>query len=111
MVKSIDAVLSRGERIEILVDRTDEMSHQARAFRKRATVVRRKMWFKNVKVLFAVGFSAVVRRSRFCRSCLDADSGLAAAPRLPALGVGLRCRPESLPFLTASSAAPIASTV
>lgn len=60
MVKSIDAVLSRGERIEILVDRTDEMSHQARAFRKRATVVRRKMWFKNVKVLFAVGFSAVV---------------------------------------------------
>ncbi|POY75961.1 hypothetical protein BMF94_1045 [Rhodotorula taiwanensis] len=60
MVKSIDAVLSRGERIEILVDRTDEMSHQARAFRKRATVVRRKMWFKNVKVLFAVGFSAVL---------------------------------------------------
>lgn len=40
MVKSIDAVLSRGERIEILVDRTDEMSQQARAFRKRSTVLR-----------------------------------------------------------------------
>ncbi|CEQ43130.1 SPOSA6832_05021, partial [Sporobolomyces salmonicolor] len=51
MVKSIDAVLSRGERIEILVDRTDEMSHQARAFRKRSTVLRRKMWWKNVKLL------------------------------------------------------------
>lgn len=82
MVKSIDAVLSRGERIEILVDRTDEMSHQARAFRKRATVLRcekpllflldraeltlfracrRKMWYRNAKTLFAVGFSALVR--------------------------------------------------
>ncbi|GJN93147.1 hypothetical protein Rhopal_006194-T1 [Rhodotorula paludigena] len=60
MVKSIDAVLSRGERIEILVDRTDEMSHQARAFRKRATVLRRKMWYRNAKTLFAVGFSALL---------------------------------------------------
>ncbi|GAA5866758.1 hypothetical protein JCM1840_004255 [Sporobolomyces johnsonii] len=60
MVKSIDAVLSRGERIEILVDRTDEMSHQARAFRKRSTVLRRKMWWKNVKVLIAIGFSALL---------------------------------------------------
>lgn len=84
MVKSIDAVLSRGERIEILVDRTDEMSQQARAFRKRSTVLRsvevvltslscnvtdvkvdpvdrRKMWWKNIKVLMAIGFSAIVR--------------------------------------------------
>ncbi|GAA5944845.1 synaptobrevin family protein [Sporobolomyces koalae] len=60
MVKSIDAVLSRGERIEILVDRTDEMSQQARAFRKRSTVLRRKMWWKNVKVLIAIGFSGVL---------------------------------------------------
>ncbi|BGP27137.1 vesicle-associated membrane protein 7 [Rhodotorula toruloides] len=60
MVKSIDAVLSRGERIEILVDRTDEMSQQARAFRKRATVLRRKMWYRNAKVLVAVGFSALL---------------------------------------------------
>ncbi|GAA6060167.1 hypothetical protein JCM10212_005168 [Sporobolomyces blumeae] len=60
MVKSIDAVLSRGERIEILVDRTDEMSQQARAFRKRSTVLRRKMWWKNVKVLIAIGFSAML---------------------------------------------------
>ncbi|GAA5836742.1 hypothetical protein JCM9279_007645 [Rhodotorula babjevae] len=60
MVQSIDAVLSRGERIEILVDRTDDLSSQARAFRKRATVLRRKMWYRNAKTLFAVGFSAVL---------------------------------------------------
>lgn len=69
MVKSIDAVLSRGERIEILVDRTGEMSQQARQFRKRSTVLRRKMWWKNVKVLIAIGFSAFVRSSLYlCKS-------------------------------------------
>ncbi|ORY74737.1 synaptobrevin-domain-containing protein [Leucosporidium creatinivorum] len=60
MVKSIDAVLSRGERIELLVDKTDAMSSQARAFRKRSTVLRRKMWWKNVKVLIAIGVSGVL---------------------------------------------------
>ncbi|KAK4701383.1 hypothetical protein P7C70_g4847, partial [Phenoliferia sp. Uapishka_3] len=40
MVKNIDAVLSRGERIELLVDKTDHMSTQARAFRKRSTQLR-----------------------------------------------------------------------
>ncbi|GAA6009676.1 hypothetical protein JCM10207_004150 [Rhodosporidiobolus poonsookiae] len=60
MVKSIDAVLNRGERLETLIDRTDEMSQQARAFRKRATVLRRKQWWRNVRVLIAVGFSALL---------------------------------------------------
>ncbi|KDE04271.1 vesicle-associated membrane protein 7 [Microbotryum lychnidis-dioicae p1A1 Lamole] len=60
MVRNIDAVLSRGERIELLVDKTDQMSNQARAFRKRATVLRRKMWWKNIKVLIAIGLSATL---------------------------------------------------
>ncbi|KAK4057378.1 hypothetical protein OIO90_001447 [Microbotryomycetes sp. JL221] len=60
MVKNIDAVLSRGERIELLVDKTDQMSAQARAFRKRTVVLRRKMWWKNVKVLIAIGISVVL---------------------------------------------------
>ncbi|KAM0786913.1 hypothetical protein ACM66B_002337 [Microbotryomycetes sp. NB124-2] len=60
MVKNIDAVLSRGERIELLVDKTDQMSAQARAFRKRTVVLRRKMWWKNVKVLIAIGVSLVL---------------------------------------------------
>lgn len=46
MTRNIDAVLSRGERIELLVDKTDGLSTQARQFRKRATVVRRRMWWK-----------------------------------------------------------------
>ncbi|GAA5968584.1 hypothetical protein JCM11641_007686 [Rhodosporidiobolus odoratus] len=60
LVKSVDAVLNRGERLEVLVDRTASMQSEARAFRKRATVLRRKMWYRNVKVLAATGFAALM---------------------------------------------------
>jgi len=36
MVQNVEAILSRGERIELLVDKTDDLSHQAKAFRKRS---------------------------------------------------------------------------
>lgn len=40
MVKNIDAVLSRGERIELLVGKTDDLSTNARAFRNRSVALR-----------------------------------------------------------------------
>lgn len=36
MVQNIDSILARGERIEVLVDKTDTMAHQAHAFRRGA---------------------------------------------------------------------------
>ena len=41
------------------------MSTQARAFRKRSTQLRRKMWWKNVKVMILIGFSGLVSPSTF----------------------------------------------
>ncbi|KAL8280354.1 hypothetical protein RQP46_007271 [Phenoliferia psychrophenolica] len=80
MVKNIDAVLSRGERIELLVDKTDHMSTQARAFRKRSTQLRRKMWWKNIKVMILIGFSGVLLLyllvASFCGLGLSCGSGL-----------------------------------
>lgn len=35
MVRNIDAVLNRGERLDLLIDKTDQMSSQAKAFRRR----------------------------------------------------------------------------
>lgn len=46
MVNNIDQILSRGERIELLVDKTDQLSGQAWAFKRGAKGVRRKMWWK-----------------------------------------------------------------
>jgi vesicle-associated membrane protein 7 len=51
MVQNVEQILSRGERIELLVDKTDIMAGQATAFRRGARNVRRQMWWKNKKVI------------------------------------------------------------
>ena len=51
MVQNVEQILSRGERIELLVDKTDVMAGQATAFRRGARTVRREMWWRNTKVL------------------------------------------------------------
>lgn len=50
MVQNVEQILSRGERIELLVDKTDTMASQATAFRRGARSVRRQMWWKNGKI-------------------------------------------------------------
>ncbi|KAF5354259.1 hypothetical protein D9756_007063 [Leucocoprinus leucothites] len=57
MVQNVEQILSRGERIELLVDKTDAMAGQATAFRRGARSVRRQMWWKNKRVL---GLSVIV---------------------------------------------------
>lgn len=56
-------ILSRGERIELLVDKTDNLSGQAFAFRRGAKQVRRRMWWKNQRILALSSFVGVVRLS------------------------------------------------
>jgi vesicle-associated membrane protein 7 len=51
MVQNVEQILSRGERIELLVDKTDTMASQATAFRRGARSVRRQMWWKNGKIM------------------------------------------------------------
>ncbi|ETW75202.1 hypothetical protein HETIRDRAFT_56470, partial [Heterobasidion irregulare TC 32-1] len=51
MVQNVEQILSRGERIELLVDKTDTMASQATAFRRGARTVRRQMWWKNKRVV------------------------------------------------------------
>jgi len=51
MVHNVEQILSRGERIELLVDKTDNFANQAVAFRRGARAQRRKMWWRNQKIL------------------------------------------------------------
>lgn len=55
-------VLERGERINLLVSKTDRMNNNSLVFRKRAANVQRSMWCKNVKmtVLFILVFIVVI---------------------------------------------------
>jgi vesicle-associated membrane protein 7 len=61
MVQNVEQILSRGERIELLVDKTDAMAGQATAFRRGARAARRQMWWKNTRVLALSGVAALVR--------------------------------------------------
>lgn len=51
MTKNIDSLLERGERLDLLVDKTDRLGGSAREFRVRSRGLKRKMWWKNVKLM------------------------------------------------------------
>jgi hypothetical protein len=47
-------VLDRGEKIELLVDKTENLRSQADNFQRQGKQLRRKMWFQNFKVKLIV---------------------------------------------------------
>lgn len=56
MSQNIDNLLERGERIDLLIDKTDRLGGTARDFRIRSRRLRRKMWWKNIKLIFLLIF-------------------------------------------------------
>eukprot|EP01114_Cavostelium_apophysatum_P001559 TRINITY_DN1135_c0_g1_i1.p1 TRINITY_DN1135_c0_g1~~TRINITY_DN1135_c0_g1_i1.p1 ORF type:complete len:272 (+),score=49.25 TRINITY_DN1135_c0_g1_i1:187-1002(+) len=50
MVKNIDKVLERGERIEMLVSKTEDLHQQSQSFKKKSTQLKRKMWWQNARL-------------------------------------------------------------
>ncbi|MCJ1291128.1 hypothetical protein MMC34_002671 [Xylographa carneopallida] len=57
MTQNIERVLERGERIDLLVDKTDRLGVGAHDFRVRSRGLRRRMWWKNVKLMVLLGMS------------------------------------------------------
>lgn len=53
MVENIDKILDRGDRIALLVDKTATMQDSAFHFRKQSKRLRRALWMKNAKLLYA----------------------------------------------------------
>ncbi|KAJ8763887.1 hypothetical protein K2173_003669 [Erythroxylum novogranatense] len=54
MMENIEKVLDRGEKIELLVDKTENLRSQAQDFRQQGTKIKRKMWFENMKIKLIV---------------------------------------------------------
>ncbi|KAK1288864.1 hypothetical protein QJS10_CPB19g00408 [Acorus calamus] len=50
MMDNIEKVLDRGERIELLVDKTESLQFQADSFQRQGRQLRRKMWLQNLKL-------------------------------------------------------------
>lgn len=59
MVQNIDAIMERGERMELLVDKAENLSNSSISFRQVSTQVRRKAWWQNVRMRIAVGLVSV----------------------------------------------------
>ncbi|KAJ4825489.1 hypothetical protein Tsubulata_025510 [Turnera subulata] len=54
MMENIEKVLDRGEKIELLVDKTENLRSQAQDFRQQGTKMKRKMWIENMKMKLIV---------------------------------------------------------
>jgi vesicle-associated membrane protein 7 len=52
--------LHRGERLDDLVDRTDDFNQAAFAFRKRTTALKRALWWKNARLMMMIVWVLVV---------------------------------------------------
>ncbi|XP_058105713.1 vesicle-associated membrane protein 727 isoform X1 [Magnolia sinica] len=55
MMDNIEKVLDRGERIELLVDKTENLQFQADSFQRQGRQLRRKMWLQNLRFKLMVG--------------------------------------------------------
>lgn len=55
MTKNIESLLERGERLDLLVDKTDRLGNSAQDFRVRSRGLKRQMWWKNVKLMGLLG--------------------------------------------------------
>ena len=61
MVENIEKVLERGEKIELLVDKSENLNQQAFKFKKQSVALKRAMWCKNMKMMLLIGFGVAVR--------------------------------------------------
>ncbi|KAI3743619.1 hypothetical protein L1987_61329 [Smallanthus sonchifolius] len=60
MIENIDKVLERGDRLEILVDKTATMQNNTLCFKKQSSRYRNAIWWRNVKLMFAFIFLLLV---------------------------------------------------
>merc|ERR1719204_2249034 len=54
MYTNIDKVLQRGEKIELLVDKSDNLNAHANQFKSRAKTLKNRLWWQNVKMMIII---------------------------------------------------------
>jgi vesicle-associated membrane protein 7 len=59
MTENIERVLERGEHMSLLVDKTGRLGDNARDFRVRSRTLKRRMWWKNVKLMVLLALVVV----------------------------------------------------
>lgn len=60
MTQNIEKVLERGERIDVLVGKAEELDHSAQSFHRQSTRLRKHMWWQNKKMCLLLIFVLLV---------------------------------------------------
>ncbi len=60
MVQNIDNLVERGERLELLVDKTEHLSQNSIRFKQTSTTLRRRMWWQNKRLYLGVGLAVLI---------------------------------------------------
>jgi len=70
MIENIDSILERGDKIELLVEKTELLADEAMVFERHATKLKKHMWCKACRttaILVAIGLTlAFVVSAYFC---------------------------------------------
>ena len=56
MVQNIDSVLERGEKLDLLVNKTENLQNSAFKFERGANQLRNEMWWRKIKLYLLIGF-------------------------------------------------------
>lgn len=59
-LRNMDQIIQRGEKIDILVKKSETLADQSYDFRDTSRKVKNKMWWKNKKVLIGIILAVVV---------------------------------------------------
>lgn len=60
MVKNIDQIADRGEKLELLVDKTEDLSANAVSFKKTSRNLARSLWWKNIKITIIIVIVVII---------------------------------------------------
>lgn len=60
MRDNVANVAKRGDRLDTLQDKTDNLAESAQGFRRGANRVRKQMWWKDMKMRVIIGIGIVV---------------------------------------------------
>uniref|UniRef100_A0A3Q3W9R5 V-SNARE coiled-coil homology domain-containing protein n=1 Tax=Mola mola TaxID=94237 RepID=A0A3Q3W9R5_MOLML len=58
--ENINKVLERGDRLDDLIGKTDNLQTSADAFQRTSTRVARKYWWKNIKMMIIIGIVVLI---------------------------------------------------
>ena len=50
MVSNIESIVERGERLDLIVDKAENLSNEAVTFRQSGRRLQRRMWWQNAKM-------------------------------------------------------------